>query len=129
MNVFGRRAAAAADDARAHGGCFSRKKREIFGRRSRIDDAIADALGKSGVGHSRNGTPGRGQTFENRQQRLRAERAIRADHLNILLRQARRCFRWADATEGVAFFGKRKLGHDRQRREGANRIDRRQQHI
>ena len=52
-NVIGRGAAASADDARAKLGGLLGKKREIFGRRSRIDDAVADSLREAGVGHGR----------------------------------------------------------------------------
>ena len=93
----GRRAAAAAQNARAHGGGFAREKRKIFRRRTRIDDAVAYALGKAGIGHAADAdVRDSGQFLQNRQQGLRAERAVRADDLHIfMLPVARRLRRGA----------------------------------
>src|SRR6267378_2341319 len=48
------------------------------------------------------------------QKRLRAERAVRADHLNILVFQLRRGFGGADVAVRRAFFRVGELGHDGQ---------------
>ena len=77
-------AAAAAENAHAERGRFAREERKIFGRRFRVNDAVAFAFRKAGVGHSADAQildPG--EFFENRKQRLRPEGAVRADHLDI----------------------------------------------
>ena len=86
MDVIRRGAAAAAENARSDFGRFFGEKREIFRRRSRVDRAIADAFGESGVGHGGQGNRGvGGETLQNRQKKLRTDGAIRADGLNIFL--------------------------------------------
>src|SRR6266446_7281199 len=61
---------------------FAREERKIFRRGFRINDAIAFALGKSGIGHCADANAIDSRKFlQNRQKRLRAKRTIRANHL------------------------------------------------
>src|SRR6202521_5544481 len=123
-DVRRRGATAAAEKAHAERRRLAREKREIFRRGFRIDDAIALAFGEAGVGHAAyTEIVHSGKLLQNRQQRLRTKRAIRADHLNILVFQLRRGIRGADIAVGRAFFRVGELGDDGQTRKGANRVD------
>jgi len=64
-----------------------------------------------------------GKLLKNPQKRLRAERAVRADHLNILVFQLRRGIGGADIAVRRTFFRVGELGNDGQTGERANRID------
>src|SRR6267143_552473 len=64
-----------------------------------------------------------GKLLKNPQKRLRAERAVRADHLNILVFQLRRGIGGADVAVRRAFFRIGELRVDGQTGERANRID------
>src|SRR6266404_5682717 len=82
--------AAAAKDAHAERGRFAREEREVFRRRFRINDTVAFALRKSSVGHAADAKIIHGsQLLQNRQKRLRAERAVGTDDLDILVFQLR----------------------------------------
>src|SRR5437016_5686174 len=127
-DVRRRGATAAAEKAHAERRRFAREKREIFRRGFRIDDAVALAFGEAGVGHAADTEIVHGgKLLQYRQQRLRTKRAIRADHLNILVFQLRRGIRGADITVRRAFFRVGELGHDGQSRKGANRVNGKEQ--
>src|SRR5260370_686597 len=113
--------AATAENAHAERGRFAREERKIFRRRFRINDAIALALGKSGIGHGADANViDRSQLRENWQKRLGAKRAIRADHLDVFVFQLRCGIRGADITVGGAFFRVSELRHDGQAGKRAN---------
>src|SRR6266571_5311566 len=117
-------AAAATQNAHAQRGRFARKERKIFRGRFRIDDAVAFTLGEARVGHGADAkVVDGGKLLQNRQQCLRAQRAIRADHLNILVFQLRRGIRRTDIAVGRAFFGVGELRHNGQAGKRANRIN------
>src|SRR6266705_3552837 len=121
-------AAAAAQNAHAQRGRFAREERKIFRGRFRIDDAVAFTLGEARVGHAADTkVVDGGKLLQNRQQRLRAKRAIRADHLNILVFQLHRGIRRTDIAVGCAFFGVGELRHNGQAGKRANRIDSKKQ--
>src|SRR6266481_751131 len=123
-DVRRRGATAAAEKAHAERRRFARKEREIFRRGFRIDDAVALAFGEAGVGHAADTEiVHSGKFLQNRQKRLWAKRAIRADHLNILVFQLRCGIRGADIAVGRAFFRVGKLRHDGQSGKRANRVD------
>src|SRR5579859_1623417 len=83
-NVRGRGAAAAAKNTDAESGGFSREESEIFRRRFGIDDAVAFALGEAGIGHAADPQfVDFRELPQNAEQSLRAERAVRADDLNV----------------------------------------------
>src|SRR6266481_3640619 len=123
-DVRRRGATAAAEKAHAERRRFARKEREIFRRGFRIDDAVALAFGEAGVGHAADTEiVHSGKFLQNRQKRLWAKRAIRADHLNILVFQLRCGIRGADIAVGRALFRVGKLRHDGQSGKRANRVD------
>ena len=64
-----------------------------------------------------------GEFAENRQQRLRAERAVRADDLNVFCFELRGSVGGTQVAVGGAFFGISELRDDRQAGEGTNRVD------
>src|SRR5260370_28726261 len=107
--------AATAENAHAEGGSLAREERKIFRRGFRINDAIAFALGKSGIGHGAdaNGID-RSQLRENWQKRLGTKRSIRADHLDVFVFQLRFGIRGAAVTVRRAFFRASKLRNDAQ---------------
>ena len=83
-DVRGRGAAAAAENAHAESGGFASEKREIFRRGFRIDDAVAFALRKTGVGHAADAeVVDFGKLTQDFEQGLRAESAVGADDLNV----------------------------------------------
>src|SRR6266481_7142035 len=111
--MSGRRAATAAKKAHAERGRFAREKRKVFRRRFWINDAVAFALGKTGVGHAADtNIIDRGKLREDGQKGLRAQRAIRTDHLYVLAFQLRGRIGGADVAVGSAFFRIRELRHD-----------------
>src|ERR1700731_1093183 len=123
-DVRRRCATAAAEKAHAERRRFAREEGEIFRRGFRIDDAVALAFGEAGVGHAADTKIVHGgKLLQNRQKRLRTQRAIRADHLNVLVFQLRRGIRGADIAVGRAFFRVGKLRHDWQSGKRANRVD------
>src|SRR6267143_5279360 len=118
------RAAATAEHAHAERGGFARKEREIFRRRFWIYDAVAFALGKTGVGHAADTkTINSGELLQNREKRLRAKRAIRADHLDIFVFQLRRGIGGPDVAVRRAFFRVGELRNDGQPGKRANGVD------
>src|SRR6266705_1125656 len=117
-------AAAAAQNAHAQRGRFAREERKIFRGRFRIDDAVAFTLGEARVGHGADTKiVDGGKLLQNRQQRLRAQCEIRADHLNILVLQLHRGIRRTDIAVGRAFFGVGELRHNGQAGKRPNRIN------
>src|SRR6266850_2237215 len=83
-----RGSAAAAKNAHAERSRFAREESEVFRRGSRINDAVAFALRKSCVGHAADAKIIHGgQLLQNWQKWLRAERAVSADDLDILVFQ------------------------------------------
>ncbi len=123
-DVRWRRAAAAAEHPHPECSCFPREERKIFGRRFRINDAVAFALGKSGVGHAADAKAvNGGKLLQNRKKRLRAKRAIRADHLDVFAFQLRRGIGGADIAVRCAFFRVCELRHDGQAGKRANGFD------
>ena len=124
-NVFRRGSAAAADQARAQLGSFLREEREIFGRRTRIDGAVADAFGEACVGHGgQRQRSGSREIAQDGKQKLRADGAIRSDGLNIFVFQFFPGVLRASAAEGGAFVGVGHLRDDGQTREGTDGVDR-----
>src|SRR5882724_5486114 len=119
-----RGSAAAAKNAHAERGRFAREEREVFRRGFWINDAVAFALRESCVGHAANAKIIHGgQLLQNRQKRLRAERAVRADDLDILVFQLRRGIGGTNIAVRRAFFGVGELRDDRQAGERTNRIN------
>ena len=107
-DVLGRGAAATAQDARAEGRGFAGEEREIFGRRARIDDAVAHALGKSGVGHAlTRRSPMLAEAPRIGSSDLWAQRAVRADDLNVFVRQLRGGFGRTQVAVGSCLLRKR----------------------
>ena len=129
MDVLGRSAAAAADDARTESDGIAAKLREIFGRGTRINDTIAHALRESRVGHGGKRPPGAGQFLENGKNRLGTERAVGADGLHVFVREVRRDFPRAEAAERDAVFGKGHLRDDRQCGKRPDRVHGGQQDV
>src|ERR1700722_8575019 len=83
--MFGRGAAAAADDADAERGGFAREQSKIFGRRTRVDRTVTDALGETRIGHGRQRNDGnRGKVAQHGKQQLRADGAVGSDGLNVV---------------------------------------------
>ena len=121
----GRRAAAAAENAHAEGGGFAREQRKIFRRRFRINDAVAFALGESGVGHAADAHVVDAGKFaaESASSDLRTERAVRADDLDVFIFELRGGIGRAQIAEGGAFFGVSELRDDRQTGKRANGVD------
>src|SRR5260370_9844238 len=116
--------AATTENAHAERGRFACEKRKIFRRRFRINDAVALALGKSGIGHGADANViDCSQLRENWQKRLRSERAIRANHLDVFVFQLRRGIGGANVTVGRAFFRVGKLRNDGQTGKRTNRFD------
>ena len=90
-DVRRRRAAAAADQARAELQRARRELGEVFGRRE-VDVAALDELRQPGVRHRRDGRAARGghHLLEHLEARLRADAAVDAHHVGARLRAARR---------------------------------------
>src|SRR5713101_4094319 len=104
---------ATAENAHAERGGFACEERKIFRRRFRINDAIALALGKSGIRHGADANViDCSQLRENGQKRLRSERAIRANHLDVFVFQLCGGIRGADVTVGGAFLLVSKLRNE-----------------
>jgi hypothetical protein len=123
-DVRGRGAAAAAENAHPESGGFAGEKREIFGRGFRVHDAVAFALGETGVGHAANAETVHAREFlKNGKQRLRAERAIGADDLHVFVFQLRGHRAGTQVAEDRAFLGVGKLRDDGKPREGTNGVD------
>ena len=70
-----------------------------------------------------------GELPQNRQQRLRTDRAIRADALNIFVLQLLPHVLRTPAAECGSLFRVRHLRHDRQSRKRPDRVNRRQQFL
>ena len=124
VDVFRSSSAAAADQARAQFGSFLGEEREIFGRGAWVHDAVADAFGKTCVGHDAERQGGAGREFaQHGKQKLRADGAVRADGLNIFIFQFFPGVLRTSAAEGGAFVGVGHLRDDGQAREGTNRVN------
>src|SRR5258705_4841086 len=127
-NMSGRRAATSAKNAHAERGRFAREKRKIFRGGFWINDAVAFALGKTGVGHAADtNIIDRGKLREDGQKGLRAQRAIRTDQLYVLASQLRGCIGGPDVAVSSAFFRIRELRHDWQSGKRANCVNRQEQ--
>ena len=123
-NVCGRSSAATAENTYPGGGRFAREKSEIFRRSFWIDDAVAFALGETGVGHAADAKLANRSKFgKDWKQSLRAQRAICADDLDVFFFQVRGGVSGAKVAVRHAFFGVSKLRDDRQQREGPNGVD------
>ena len=104
---------------------FLRKKRKIFGRRVRINRAIANSLREAGVGHG--GKRNRRLVCElpqDRQEPVRADRAVGADGLNVFVLELFPYFFGAATAEGRPFLRIGHLRDDRQTRKRADRLNR-----
>ena len=119
-----RRSAAAAQNAHAHRRGFAREQRKIFRRRLGINDAIAFALGKAGIGHAADAhVRDTGQFLQDGQKRLRAESAIGADYLDVFIFQLRGGVGGTQIAESGAFLGISELRDDRQTGKRAYGVD------
>jgi len=115
LNVRRRRPAAAAQNAHSERRRFAGKAREILRRRFRIHDAVAFSLWEACVGHAaRSNVVHRRKLLQNREQRLRTQRAIRANHLHIFVFQLRGRVRRPNIAMRGAFFRIGQLRHDGQ---------------
>ncbi len=124
-NVRGRGAAAAAENANTERGRFASELRKIFRRGFRVNDAVAFALGESRVGHAADANViDAGKLAKNRKQRLRTQRAVRADDLHVFRFELRGRIGRAQIAVRSSLFGVRELRDDRQTRERTNRVDR-----
>src|SRR5271157_3054177 len=127
-DVRGRGATTPAKNAHAEFGGFPGELRKVFGRRLRIDDAVAFALGKAGVGHAADADiPYVGEFLENGEKRLRAQGAVGANHLDVFIFQHRRGEEWPHIAVRGALLRVGELRDDGQAGEGADGINRQQQ--
>lgn len=126
-DVFRRAAAAASKDTHAERSSVAGKIREIIRRRFRINDAVANAFGESGIGHGAQRqfgiAGGISKLAENWQEKLRADGAIRANDLNVFRFHFRGGVFGARAVKRAAFFRKSELRDDGGFRKGADGVD------
>src|SRR5208283_4710059 len=123
-------AAAAAQNAYARFGGFAREERKIFRRRLGVNDAVALFFGEPGIRHAAHThSVYTGEFAQNRQQRLRAQRAVRADYLYVFVLQHGGREERVHIPVGGAFLGVRQLRHNRQARERADGVNRQHQLI
>jgi hypothetical protein len=116
-------AAAAAEDADAGFGSFAGEERKIFWRRFGIDDAVAFAFGETGVGHPADPQIVDGsELLKNWEKRLRAEGAVGADDLNVLISELSGGLRGSEIAIGGAVLGVSERGNNGQAGEGANGV-------
>ena len=122
-----RRSAAASDHARAEIARLRSELREVLGCRVRVDDPRAGKAGETDVRERREHEPVAFHFGERRERRGGAGAVVRADRGEVELREALAGLPRADAAERLRVLVERHQRDDRQRRNSANRLDRRLQ--
>jgi len=121
-----RRAAAAADHARAERTRLRRELGEVLGRGVGVDDPAAREAGEADVGERRE-RPAVAHCLEGGKRGVQASTVVRADGGEVVVRKLRDSVGCRDAAEGLGVLVEGEHGDDRQARDALHRLDRRLQ--
>ncbi len=119
------RATAPTDDAGSESDGLRGEVTEVLGCRVRIDHATADDAREADVRERCERETVATHRIERRQGCMRAGAVIRADRSDIELCQPRGCSRRLDASGDLGLVVECEQRHDRERRDGPHRLDRR----